>query len=416
MKKVLVISYFYPPLGGVGVIRTLKFTKYLPEHGWMPYVLTVKNRDRFYTDCGRDEIPDHVHIYRAWNILNNLSVVEGGLRRIGVHSKVLIPDAYLGWIPMAVKKGKEIIEEEGIDLIYVSCPPHSSSLIGLKLKEITKLPLVIDFRDGWTLNPYAGNYFLNYLKNLDESLERRIFDVADVLILNTKESQKQYVEKYPPSHNKSITITNGFDFADIPSNSIPFTKFTILYTGFFYGSRNPEMFFQALNNLLQDHVISRNMIQFVWAGRSAPDIEDMISKYHLQDITHYLGIIPKKEADSLIYRSHLLLLLDDKFHDRDQSISIPNKLFPYLASGKPILGLISEGPAQDFLKKYANTAYISGSGDPEKIAQIISFEYSKWCSGTLNFSVSEKTNTFRNIYNYKSLTEKLAGVFDQFYK
>ena len=104
MKKVLVVSYYYPPIGGVGMVRTLKFTRYLPESGWFPHVLTVKNRDRFYTSLGYDGIPEQVAVHRSWNILNNLSVVEGGLRRLKITSQVLVPDAYCGWIPLSDKR------------------------------------------------------------------------------------------------------------------------------------------------------------------------------------------------------------------------------------------------------------------------------------------------------------------------
>ncbi|WP_342677066.1 glycosyltransferase [Methanofollis sp. UBA420] len=414
MKKVLVISYFYPPLGGVGVIRTLKFTKYLPEFGWMPYVLTVKNRDRFYTDFGRDEIPDHVRVYRAWNILNNLSVVEGGLRRIGVHSKVLIPDAYLGWIPMAVKKGKEIIEQENIDLIYVSGPPFSSALIGKRLKELTGVPLIIDFRDGWTINPYGSSYSLKVVERFDQKFERTVLSSTDHVIFNTDELRDHYVRASPSLILKSSVINNGFDIQDIPADPEPFDKYTIAYTGYFYGSRNPEAFLLALHQIIQEGMIPKDRIQFLWAGRDVPSIHQIVDHLGLSEIVRYLGLIPKVDADNLLYRSHLLLLIEGKTKDSTPTYAIPNKLFPYIASARPILALVSEGSSLTFLKKYADHAHVIQTGEISDIINVIVDEYHNYQSASgKQIVVSDRIKEFRKKYNYESLTASLSHIFEQ---
>lgn len=413
MKKVLVIAYYYPPIGGVGIIRTLKFTKYLPESGWMPYVLTVKNRDRFYTDYGGDEIPDHVQIYRSWNILNNLSVVEGGLRRIGVHSKFLIPDAYLGWIPVAVNMGKEIIEEEGIDLIYVSCPPHSSSLIGARLKEITGVPFVLDLRDAWMLNPYAGQYLFSSLKKTDENLEKFVFKSADFIITATDGIKSDYVMKYPFVKSKISTIMNGFDLDDVPINIHPSEKFIIVYTGFFYGTRTPNLLFAALNIILTNKLIPEEKIEFLWAGRNAPFVHNLAERYHIQSIVKYIGVVSKKEADELLYRSHLLFFVIGSTEEISQNTTLTGKIFPYLASGTPILAVVPEGSAKKLLEKYSDSSYIITSGNVDEVVGAILNAYTAWQSGMTVNKSSSKTEEFRRCYNYKTQTQQLAGIFDE---
>lgn len=411
MKKVLVISYFYPPLGGVGIIRTLKFTKYLPEFGWMPYVLTIKNRDRFYTDCGVDEIPDRVQVYRAWNVLNNLSVVEGGLRRIGIHSKFLIPDAYLGWIPLAVKKGKEIIENEGIDLIYVSCPPHSSSLIAARLKEITGIPFVLDLRDAWMLNPYSGQYLLSPLKKTDDNLEKYVIRSADLIVTATDGIKSDYIMKYPFVRSKISTIVNGFDLDDIPVNIQPFEKFTIVYTGFFYGVQTPELLFAALKIILDNNLIPDEEIQFLWAGRDAPFVHELAIKYNVTSLVNYVGLVSKKEADEYLYRSNLLFHVIGSTDNISQKMNLSAKMFPYLASGKPILNLVPDGPARKIFEEYSDKCYTITSRDVNGVVRAIMDVYLRWREGNIDVQLSPKTEKFRCTYNSKVLTKQLVNIF-----
>lgn len=412
MKKVLVISYYYPPIGGVGIIRTLKFTKYLPEYGWMPYVLTVKNRDRFYTDCGGDEIPAHVRVYRAWNLFNNLSIVEGGLRRMGVHSKVLIPDAYIGWIPLAVKKGKEIIEQEGIDLIYVSCPPYSSSIIAAQLKEITRVPFVLDLRDAWTLNPYTSRYLLCSLKEKNENLEKHIFQSADFIVTANNGVKSDYILKYPFVKPKISTIMSGFDPDDIPINIQPFEKFTIAYTGYFYGVQTPELLFAALNIILNNNMIPKEKIQFLWAGRDAPFVHDLAIKYNVSSIVNYVGLVSKKEADEYLYRSNLLFHVIGSTDQVSQNMILSAKMYSYLASGRPILNLVPpDGSAKKIFEEYSDNCYNIAFHDVNAMVKAIMETYSRWREGKTDVSIGSKTEMFRASYNIPAITKQLAESF-----
>jgi glycosyltransferase involved in cell wall biosynthesis len=377
----------------------------------MPYVLTVKNRDHFYTDCGGDEIPDHVQVYQARNILNNLSVFEGGLRRMGIHSKVLVPDAYFGWIPLAIKMGKEIIEKEGIDLIYVSCPPHSSSLIAARLKKITGVPFVLDLRDAWTLNPYAGQYFLSLLNKRDEKLENNVFQSADSIIAATEGIKDDYSAKYPSA--KIITLLNGFDQDDIPSSTLPFKKFTIAYTGFFYGARSPDLLFAALAKIIQRKLIPEHDIQFLWAGRDAPFVHNLADHYQIQNIVNYIGIVSKKEADALLYKSHLLFFVIGSTEEKSQNTTLTGKIFPYLASGTPILAVLPDGSAKKLLEKYSDSLYTITSGDIDEGVRIIMDSYIAWRSGINPKICTAKTEEFRKQYNYQALTKRLARIFEE---
>jgi glycosyltransferase involved in cell wall biosynthesis len=416
VKKVLVVSYYYPPIGGVGIVRTLKFTKYLPESGWFPHVLTVKNRDRFYTSLGYDDIPEQVAVHRSWNILNNLSILEGGLRRLKITSQVIVPDAYCGWIPLAVRDGIRIIKTEGIDLIYVSCPPFSAALIGSELKKRTGLPLVVDFRDAWTLNPYAGRYLVPFLKKQDEKFERTVFETADFIITATDGIKEDYIQKYPSVRSRIEHIPNGFDTEDIPKDVELFEKFTIAYTGFFYGTRTPETLFQALERIFRSGQIPPGNIRFLWAGPDAPFVFDLAEKYNVRKIVEYVGLIPKKKADELIYQSQLLYFVIGGTEDNKDNTTLTGKIFPYLASEKPILAEIPAGAAGEMIRKYSDNSYIVSPGDSEGLTDAIIREYTAWNTGKKVSAVSEKTEQFRAEYSFRKLSNRIGNVFDKVYQ
>lgn len=416
MKKVLMIAYEFPPIGGVGIIRTLKFSKYLSKFGWDPYVLTVKNRDRIDTSIGSDSIPEDVRVYRSYNLLNNLSIIEAGFRRLGIISKIIIPDAYIGWSPMTIIKGKQIIEKENIDLIYVTCSPFTSALIGAKLKAATGIPLVIDFRDSWTINPHYCNYLLNFLKKIDGMWEKHVFGSSDFILTATDGIKDDYLKKYPFVQSKILSIPNGFDYADVPESIVPFDKFTITYTGFFYGVQSPELLFAALDVILKNNLISENEIQFLWAGRDTSFVHDLIGHYHIENICSYIGLVSKKEADELLYRSQMLFFVIGQSEDISLKSTLTGKIFPYLSSGKPILAVIPDGPAREMILEYSDRSYII---DLERsldcineIVGAIMHEYKIWKSGVDTEILSDRTRIFRSKYNYEALSKKVADVFD----
>lgn len=410
LKKVLMIAYNYPPIGGVGMIRTLKFSKYLPEYGWEPHVLTVKNRDRFYTSVGKDTIPSHVHVYRSLNVFNNLSLLRGATRQAGVRSEFITPDVYLGWVFLSVRKAKKIIQDHGIDLIYVSCPPHSSAFIAEKLKRDTGIPFILDLRDAWTLNPYLAPYLLKLIEKKDERLEKKIMRSADCIITATKGIRDDYIEKY--SFIKKIyTITNGFDLDDVSSSKNKFDKFTVVYTGYFFRSQSPELFFIALKDLLDKKLIPADNIQFLWAGRPAPFVHQLADAYQVNHIINYIGFLSKKEADALLYKSHLLFLIIGAVGPSAKTIHC-GKLFPYLASGTPILGILPEGEAKELIQKYSPDSYVITGREVNKIKEAILNAYTKWRNGKNEQESNAQTNQFRTEFNYNALTGSLSDIFN----
>ncbi len=418
MKKVLMISYNYPPIGDVGMVRTLKFSKYLPQHGWIPHVLTVKNRDRFYKSTSNNPIPGGVHVHRSINICNNLSLARGALRAAGIRSELIVPDVYIGWIPLSVRKGKKIIKTHDIDLIYASCPPHSSALIAAKLKKVTGLPFVLDLRDAWTLNPYAAPEALGVIQKKNETMERKAMQSADCIIAAFDAIKRDYLKKYSFLKNM-YTLTNGFDPEDINVSDEKFDKFTIVYTGYFFGSRSPEPLFAALKDILNKGLIPESDIQFLWAGSPAPFVHQLVNIYQINSIVNYMGLLPKKEADKLLYKSHLLLYVSGtplKNIGPGDSTNLCGKLFPYLASGTPLLGILPGGDAREMIEKYSPDSYVVENGEVDKIRDAILHAYAKWRNGESETGDDARADQFRAEFNYAALTGKLSDIFDHVIK
>ena len=145
------------------------------------------------------------------------------------------------------------------------------------------------------MNPYAGRYLVPFLKKLDEKFEKTVFETADFIITATEGIKEDYIQKYPSVRSRIEHIPNGFDTEDIPENVELFEKFTIAYTGFFYGTRTPETLFQALEKISRSGQIPPDKIRFLWAGPEAPFVFDLADKYNIRKIVEYIGLIPRKK-------------------------------------------------------------------------------------------------------------------------
>lgn len=297
-RRVLFLAYEYPPLGGVGIVRTTQFAKYLPRCGWQPSVLTVQNPDRFYTTEGGDRGPRGVTVHRAFNPLNNLSVVEGGLRRLRLDRKVFVPDVYGGWAWSAARVGTDLVRREEISVVYATCPPYSTALAGARIATTTGVPLVVDLRDAWTLSPYAPSYLFPWQRRREERLETVVLETAAHVVTATDAIREDYERTYPEIRDRISTVLNGFDPELLPARVQPFPRFTIAYTGFFYGAQSPESFLDALSVVLHEHRVPPGDLHFVWAGRDAPFVRQLARDRGLEEVVEYLGLLPKPEADA----------------------------------------------------------------------------------------------------------------------
>ena len=413
MKNALLVAYEYPPIGGIGIIRSLKFSKYLPAFGWHPHVLSVRNPDRFYSTLTHEPVPDGVTVHRSWNVANNLSVVEGALRRIGVRSRPIVPDAYVGWVPDTVRAGRRIIRDHEIDLIYVSVSPFSACRIGTRLKAETGLPLVIDFRDAWTLAPNPIGYVHPALRRRNERLEEEAFRAADRIVTATVGIAEQYAAKYPFAAEKLVPILNGFDCDDLPREVEPFSKFTIAYTGFFYGAQSPETFARALGRIVREGLIPVDEAR-VPLGRARRPLGARDAQAR--------GGRPRRPVCRARPQGRSRrpprplpppLLPGRGERAREPGADPDGQDLPYLASGRPILAIVPPGDARDLIKAYAGDATILENGDVDGVVDAILDAFARWKAGTLPADAGPRTEEFRRRYNYRVRTGELAAVFDE---
>ena len=245
MKKILMISYYYPPLADVGSLRALWFSKYLPAFGWEPYVLSVKNPDKSYCITGGELPPENVKVFHARSLFNLYKITGKAngliakiLRLFGmelngniIHDLFCIPDIFVGWIFPSFIKGLQIINKYDIHMVYVSCKPFSQAITGIMLKKAMNIPLVLDFRDpiSFPARLFHGAIATKITLPVIKRIEKYVLKRTDVLILTTNETKKQYLSAYPFLNGKVHRIYNGFAFNPYTHRTgAPFDRFTII--------------------------------------------------------------------------------------------------------------------------------------------------------------------------------------------
>ncbi|MBL4657797.1 MAG: glycosyltransferase family 4 protein, partial [Flavobacteriales bacterium] len=355
----LIITYYWPPSGGAGVQRCLKFVKYLPENNVMPFVVTVDEEKATYpvkdSSLGK-EVPSDVKVYRTntkepFNIYRKLlgkgdvpfagftnesnpSLVQNLSRFI--RGNFFIPDARKGWNHFAYQKCVELIEKEGIDTILTSSPPHSTQLIGLKLKKKCGVRWIADIRDPWTdIYYYDKMKHTELAKRLDRQYEKQVLENADRVIVVSDDIKRLFSEKLDKSIGGKITvIPNGFDQNDFKiSDSKIGEEFTISYTGTVTEDYNAEVFFKGMQELVKRFPDVNYKIKFV--GGINAGYQDQIEQYGISSNLEVVPYVPHSEAiNCLLESTALLLVIPDVINNKG---ILTGKLFEYLGSRKPIV-------------------------------------------------------------------------------
>lgn len=441
MKKVLIISRAFPPFFPVGYsIRAAKFIKYLPSLGWLPSVLTV-DEDKEYETLRRvgseallSEIPEDVTIHRTYPGEPSVEYLEkekrfGKKNRLaGLVTKIigsarrwmfrsLLPDRQLTWLPFAVRAGRKIIEQEGIDLIFATCPPFSDALIGACLRILTGKRLVLDFRDDWIETPwyYSKPFPIRAVESL---MERWAVSLADKVILVTEWSRKAFVARYPSQPaEKFIFIPNGCDLKDFetvrameaPSNPI----FRIVHAGSLNDSklwaRNPRGFFQAVCRIFERQPQLAGRISLEFAGDFTDNHREMAREMGLSGAIVEHGHLKHADVLRLMKSADLLMAMNYEGF----ATLIPGKIYEYWAVGNaPILLLSCNGAGQELLEA-GNLGVTVAPDDVDGIERAIQTMFDQYAQGKpakINPSGIEE-------YDRKALAEKLArllsGLFSQ---
>src|SRR5574341_1420512 len=412
MKKVGIISYYFPPVGGAGVQRVLKFVKYLPEFGWEPIVLTVKYiQYPAYDDSLLEEIPKEAKIYRSGSLdplrlSYILGTVIGGTKKNSYGPKekssfisriskfIFVPDNKIGWLFYAVIKGLKIAKENKVDLIFSTSPPPTSHLIALLLKKFLKVPLVVDFRDSWetSLEEKAPSFIHRWLQR---KIEKKILNI--------------FQKKCLQLPNLSV-ITNGYDEGDFRDfKEVRSDKFTIVYLGTFNRINDPLPFLQALSELSTEFMEFKNQVRFVHIGMALDfNFPELIKKYDLGSLVELKGYLSHRESLKELTSASILLLITTDSPGAETLTT--GKIFEYLRAGKPILGILPPSGVAASLIKESGAGVIVSPKNISGIKQILKDYFRKWINCELKVEIDqEKLKQFER----RQLTFKLAETFDK---
>lgn len=363
--KILYISYFYPPLGGPAVLRNLKTVRYLSEAGAQITLLTIDEIEYAYWDPSLLELCREHKLIRtpSWDPMallrklfgNNKAASNAVYKKSPERLKLLVRHLYpidekIGWLPHLLKAGRQTLRNENYDLIFVSCGPFSSAIGAYKLATEFSLPLVVDYRDYWTLlSDYdlMGSALNRYISR---SWEKRILRKADLIISATKGIGEDLAKHFDPTlKDRLFTLFNGHDeedFQDLPPSKPSSDFFTLSYFGNIYARRSLKQLYQAIEEMDREKLIPKNLRihlygnfnREVYQEIQASGIQKRISVYN--QLSHHDALIKMQEADALI------LIINSS----SPKGTLTSKIFEYLRLTRPILALVPKhGEAADLL-------------------------------------------------------------------
>lgn len=362
-KKVLIVTYYWPPSGGAGVQRFLKFTKYLPEFGVTPYVLTCSTPTYPILDRSlHDEVSSDINIFKArslepFSLYGHLTgttpeksanpTIALGSRDLSfpqrisrwIRANLFIPDARAGWVPFARKKALQIVRTHHIDTIITTGPPHSTHFIGSNIKRKTGITWIADFRDPWTDIHYNQVLPRTALtRAIDRRLETRILQQADCITvtapgtasnLSSHVARKYHVltNGYDPD-DFSADLTNMFS-PDTPEQPADPSVLTVRHIGSITETSVPVNLFKALSGM-------RNMpVRLEFTGSTHPAVEQFVHEYKLNNLVATYPYVPHKKAVQFMKGADVNVVVVHR--STDSRILIPGKLYDYLNAGKPIM-------------------------------------------------------------------------------
>ncbi len=422
-NRVLVIAYYFPPMGLSGVQRILKFVRYLPEYGWQPTVLTITPTAYFALDYSlmREVTENSIKTVRT-NSLDPTRLFESGkplkmphekLRSIlsRVSQAVFVPDNKIGWKHEALKVGRKLFQTDNpdgrpaFDAILSTAPPYTCHLIGAALSKEFGVPLVLDYRDAWVDNPLHF-YLTPYHKLLHQSLEKKVLRASSRVITINRRIKELMIRRYPfLGYNDIAIIPQGYDSNDFhveDTLQLPFSdRMRFTYAGTFYHNRTPKYFLRALSELLRERPSLRSKIEAVFIGTFRKENLALIESLGLQDVVKVFGYLNHKSTVRYLITSDVLWLTIG--YGRGEDMVSTGKLFEYIGSRKPILGLVPEGTAR-------STILESGAGKvvkPDDVAAIkkaIAEYHELWEKNSL----PEIPVQFAQAYDRNKLTGELA--------
>ena len=422
-KKLLIITYYWPPAGGPGVQRWLKFVKYLPDFNVQPIVYIPENPTYPIIDNGlQSEVSEKAIILKKKIVepygfasffgKNKTKKISSGIipnqkkqsflekTLLWVRGNIFIPDARFLWVKPSVKYLKKYIEENQIDTIVTSGPPHSLHLIGLQLKKELNVKWFADFRDPWTTIGYHKALKLSSsAEKKHKALEKEVLTTADTIIVTSKTTKTEFqaITSQPIE-----VITNGYDVEKVTKQPLD-EKFTLAHIGSFLSERNPRILWKALKELTKENPDFRRDFQLKLIGAVSQEVLDTISEFRLNDYVLNLGYVSHQEAVEHQRKSQVLLLIE--INSNDTKSIIPGKLFEYMVSERPIIALGPEGSDFAEIITSTNTGVFFLYDELEQLKELLLKYYNLYAAQNLKVHAIGLQQ-----FSRKSLTEKLSKL------
>ena len=425
-KKILIITYYWPPAGGPGVQRWLKFVKYLPDFGIQPIVYVPENPtypivdEKLVKEVSDKAIILKHTIFEPYQLAslfskNKTKKISSGIipnqkkqsfldkTFLWIRGNLFIPDARVFWVKPSVAFLEKYIVENTIDTIVTSGPPHSLHLIGLELKQKLNLKWFADFRDPWTTIGYHKSLRLSrFAAKKHKTLERQVLNTADTIIVTSKTTKTEFeaITSKPIS-----VITNGYDTEEVGKQTLDL-KFSLAHIGSFLSERNPLILWESLVELITEIPDFKSHLEIKLIGAVSQEVLETIQQFGLNVYLNNLGYVSHVEAIAHQRKSQVLLLVE--INSVDTKSIIPGKLFEYMVSNRPIIAI---GPKDsDFAEiiTNTNTGVFFDYSEKLKLKRVILDFYNQFLEGKLQSNGVGLQN-----YSRRNLTRNLVELLNK---
>jgi glycosyltransferase involved in cell wall biosynthesis len=425
MKKVLVITYYWPPSGGAGVQRWLKFVKYLPNYNYKPVIYTVENGEYPVLDSSLSkDVSSKIKILKSkiWEPYSLYKIFTGRKKKEKINSSFLtqkkrnkflqnisiwirgnlfIPDARRFWIKPSINYLTNFLINNPVDIIISSGPPHSTHLIAMELQKRFQIKWLADFRDPWTnIDFYKDLKLTKWADNKHKALERAVLKNTDMVLTIGNQLKKELLAL---GSKEVEVVENGYDPEDFPINSSLEldTDFTIAHIGTFSPSRNHEILWKVLKKICNENEAFDNKLKIKLIGNIDFSVLKSISNFGLENHLKKLGYISHNDVINEQKKSRVLLLMVNNTPNSRGIIT--GKVFEYMASNRPILVIGPEDGDLANIIRQTNTGFVTGFDNEIKLEESI----------LKLFKNKENFDSNLKMYSRENLTKKLSSILDK---
>ena len=429
MKKVLIISYYWPPAGGMCIIRPLKLAKYLRKSGWEPIICTAKDPHYpFDYQKGFLDVPEDIEIIKIpilepYGIYKRLmghkdkSVLADVINNptntsfihkisVWIRGNFFIPDARCLWINPVVKELSAYLRKNHIDAIITTGPPHSVNHVGYLLKKKFNLPWLADFQDPWTQVDYYNHFKISpWAHKRHRKMENQVFDNADLITI-VSDSWKRDLQSIGAKNVEVIPL--GFDPQDFNTKVELDKEFTLTHLGLLGKDRRPFTLLKVIKELCDENDSFANQMKLQLVGNVNDALKKEIKQLGLSSKVIYKGQIDRDEALKIMQSSQLLLLLLNRF--KNVKGTMPGKIFEYIGAQRPILSL---GPSletdlEKMLKKSSSSVYLEYD-DSCKIKNYLLTQFDLFCISGIPIN----ENQLQEEYSHQKIADTFASYLDE---